>query len=201
MGCNNNVYKKGGENMEQEEIKKPRGWALTKLKPAGDPYSDWVRSKRKGSASDKRKQAQKINSIPYMKEGTRKKMIYELASNPAIDRMYIQTMLQKLADMNLDTKEFMEFLKVSITFFSKKFGEEIRMGPSVAFEEQLKEWRRRKQSERVVEYKHLEASHKEWIKEFGEKQADAMKYAILYKYNDGAKEVEQGKKEIEKALN
>ncbi len=39
---------------------------LTPLKPKGDPYSDAVRSKRKGSSSDKRKRAQKISAIKRM---------------------------------------------------------------------------------------------------------------------------------------
>jgi hypothetical protein len=74
--------------------KLPEG--MKPLKSAGDPYSDAVRAKIKGSSSDRRKIAQKINSIPRMNEENVEKAAWELISNENLSAAHIERLILEM---------------------------------------------------------------------------------------------------------
>jgi hypothetical protein len=74
--------------------KLPKG--MKPLKPAGDSYSDSIRAKIKGSSSEKRKIAQKINSIPRMNEENVEKAAWELISNENLSAAHIERLILEM---------------------------------------------------------------------------------------------------------
>lgn len=71
---------------------------MIKLKGKGDEYSDEVRSRLKGSGSDRRKFAQKLSSIPYMKQETLEKELMQLVIDPQASAIQIRQIIQKVLD-------------------------------------------------------------------------------------------------------
>ncbi len=93
------------------------------LKGKGDKHSDDIRAKAyKVGGTPARKMAQKISSIPKMNPDNREKKILELISNPEIAAEDIRKMIEKLKDMNLDTKEYMDLIKICLDWYAKRFG-------------------------------------------------------------------------------
>ncbi len=74
---------------------------LIPLKPKGDPYSDAIRAKTKGSASNKRKIAQKISSIPRMNPDNVEKAAWELISNEELSAAHIEKLILEMLKKNL----------------------------------------------------------------------------------------------------
>ena len=74
---------------------------LIPLKPKGDPYSDAIRAKIKGSASEKRKIAQKINSIPLMNPDNVEKAAWELISNENLSAAHIERLILEMLKKDL----------------------------------------------------------------------------------------------------
>ncbi len=100
---------------------------LIKLKEKGDEYSDNVRSKLKGSSSEKRKIAQKINAIPRMSDENAEKEIVELISNPKLSAIQIQKCLQKALGRDLSDSNFIRLIQVMIQKHSAIFGQKMNM--------------------------------------------------------------------------
>lgn len=71
------------------------------LKGKGDSYSDDVRAKLKGSASNKRKIAQKISSIPRMNEENVDKAAWELISNEELSAAHIERLILEMLKKDL----------------------------------------------------------------------------------------------------
>jgi len=71
--------------------KLPKG--MIPLKPAGDPYSDAVRAKLKGSSSPKRKLAQTINAIPRMRDDTLEKKAWSLIVDESLSAYEIESLI------------------------------------------------------------------------------------------------------------
>ena len=69
-----------------------------KLKPKGDPYSDSIRAKLKGSASDKRKMAQRIAGLKRSKPETIEQKAMQLVANPKVSSLEIMRMIQVLKE-------------------------------------------------------------------------------------------------------
>lgn len=69
---------------------------LIPLKKAGDAYSDKVRSKRKGSSSDKRKIAQRISGLKRASPKTIKKRCMELIADPNASALHIMQYIQAI---------------------------------------------------------------------------------------------------------
>ena len=100
---------------------------LIPLGKKGDAYSDSIRAKAKGSASDKRKFAQKINSIPKMSDENAEKEILQLVSNPQISAIQIQKLLQQCLKRNLSDANFINLINTLIRKHSALFGNKIEM--------------------------------------------------------------------------
>lgn len=71
---------------------------LTPLKPRGDPRSDAIRAKLKGSGSDKRKLAQKINAIPRMNPANKEAAALEIVRNPEASALQIAGVIEELLE-------------------------------------------------------------------------------------------------------
>lgn len=76
---------------------------LTNLKPKGDPRSDAIRAKQKGSASDKRKMAQQLNMLKrtgptaISPENLEKKAL-AMATDPNMSALTIMRMVQLISN-------------------------------------------------------------------------------------------------------
>jgi len=71
---------------------------LRPLKPKGDAYSDAVRSKQKGSASDKRKMAQRLSRLKLTNPKNLEKKALQLASDPKATALTIMQMITVLSE-------------------------------------------------------------------------------------------------------
>ena len=71
---------------------------LVPLKPKGDPYSDAVRAKVKGTSSPKRKLATMIGSIPRMGPERLKTRAVQLMKNPEVSALNIMEFMDKLVE-------------------------------------------------------------------------------------------------------
>ena len=105
----------------------PEMIGMKSLKSKGDAYSDGVRSMIKGSSSEKRKIAQKINSIPRMSDENAEKEVVELISNPQLSAIQIQKCLQKAMSRNLSDSNFIRLIQVMIQKHSAIFGTKMNM--------------------------------------------------------------------------
>ena len=74
---------------------------LIHLKPKGDPYSDAIRAKIKGSSSMKRKIAQTISAIPKMKPETLEKKAWALIGDESLSAFEIERMILAMLKQNL----------------------------------------------------------------------------------------------------
>ena len=75
---------------------------LIPFKPKGDPRSDRLRAKQKGSASDKRKLSQQINGLKKMKPENIEKKAMELVASEELSAVTIMkylTVLLKRTDL------------------------------------------------------------------------------------------------------
>ena len=89
--------------------KLPEG--MRSLKGRGDPYSDAVRAKIKGSASNKRKLAQKISSIKRMNPDKMEKELLNIVRNPEASALQIQGVINEvLKDDTINTKTKIELI-------------------------------------------------------------------------------------------
>ena len=77
----------------------PKG--MRPLKPKGDPYSDAIRAKIKGSSSNKRKIAQKISSIPRMSEDNVEKKAWELIADESLSAKEIEMLILRMLKQDL----------------------------------------------------------------------------------------------------
>jgi len=71
---------------------------LRHLKPKGDAYSDAVRSKQKGSASDKRKLTQRILGLKRTNPKNIEKKALQLACDPKVTALTIMQMITILSE-------------------------------------------------------------------------------------------------------
>ena len=124
-------------------LPKEQGGSLTALKGKGDVYSDNVRSKCKGSASEKRKLQQKINSIPQMKDDNAEKVIMELISNPQLSAIQIQKLLQKALGRDLSDANFLQLISIMIQKHKTIFGDKIQLDGNLKIEKTQHEWKER----------------------------------------------------------
>lgn len=69
---------------------------LIHLKGKGDPYSDGIRAKLVGTASDKRKQSAVIRGLKMANPETIKKRAMELVANPNISAVEIMRLIQEM---------------------------------------------------------------------------------------------------------
>ena len=83
---------------------------LTPFKPKGDKRSDELRKKRKGSSSDKRKRAQKINAIKRMSFDT----IHDKALMMVNDEQYSAVEIQKMIQEMLKRDDLKSDLKIKL---------------------------------------------------------------------------------------
>ena len=119
------------------------GGCLTALKPKGDSYSDEVRSRCKGTASSRRKLAQKINSIPLMNDDNVDKKIMELISNPQLSAIQIQRLLQKALERDLSDANFLQLISIMIQKHKAIFGDKIQLDGNLKIEKTQHEWKER----------------------------------------------------------
>jgi len=95
------------------------------LKGNDDPRSVAIRAKLKGSGSPKRKLAQKINSIPLMKQETFDREIMELVSNPEASAKQIQTLIKQAMARDLKDSDFIQLIRTVIAKHSALFGTKV----------------------------------------------------------------------------
>jgi len=86
----------------------PKG--MHPLKGKGDPYSDAVRAKIKGSSSPKRKLAQKISSIPKMNPENLEKGLLEIVRNPEASALQIAAVIQDMLKKDLTDRTKVELI-------------------------------------------------------------------------------------------
>ncbi len=88
-------------------------------------YQEGVWAKQKGSASDKRKMAQKISSIPKMSDENADKEIMELVSNPQLSILQVQKLLQQALKRDLNDMNFIALINTVIKKHQAVFGNKI----------------------------------------------------------------------------
>ena len=110
-------------------------------KKGNEKYDASIRAKLKGSGSEKRKIAQKINSISRMNPENVNKKIYELISNPSISAEQIQRLIETALKKDLNDKDFISIINTCIKKHALLFGSKIEIDSSIAFKEQLELWR------------------------------------------------------------
>ena len=81
---------------------------MKKLKGNDDPYSKEIRSKLKGTSSDKRKIAQKINSIPSMTPENQEKALKLLINSPSVSLLQLERAFDKVNLGVLERNKYLE---------------------------------------------------------------------------------------------
>jgi len=122
---------------------------LRPLKKAGDPYSDSIRAKVKGSSSDKRKLSAKINSVKRtvnrMSDENFKKYAMEFITDPNVSATEMVRLYNEIKDdENINIKIKTELLGKLVSIHSAIHGNKLTMNGNMnvnVFEKQLEVWR------------------------------------------------------------
>jgi len=114
---------------------------LIPLKKAGDLRSDIVRKKLKGSASDKRKIAQRISGLKYANPDNIDKKLQALITNPNLSALQIQELIEIALERDLSDGNFIRLIDTAIKKHSAIFGSKMEVSSNVKFQEELNQWR------------------------------------------------------------
>ena len=90
--------------------------------PGNEEYDKRVRAKLKGSASQKRKNTQKLLGIKKAKPENVDKKILALATNPNMSSLEIVKMLEYVKDMDIKPETYIQLINTSIKAHSAIFG-------------------------------------------------------------------------------
>jgi len=150
-------------------------------KLGNEEYDAEVRSKLKGSSSEKRHFAQKLRRL---RENPSKSTedIYNLISNPNASASQIQEMIKTASEMELKPFEFIQLINTAIRKHSAIFGNKIQLDANINVKSIQMEVNLNRMAERYAESQIIEQFVEKWKTEFGEKQAEEMKNALEYKY-------------------
>lgn len=91
-------------------LNNPEMKGMIPLKDNNDPYSVEIRSKIKGSASQRRKDAQLISAIPRMNPETIEKMALELVADPNASAITIMKVMTEL----INKPDLSDILKINL---------------------------------------------------------------------------------------
>ena len=118
------------------------GGRIYPLKGKGDPYSDAVRAKTKGSGSDKRKLAMKIvNFSRIKKEDKLMRRYLELTKDPTLSMLNIIKLQEDLLNANLNDRNKISLMKAMVDTYRAFFiGNKISVSADIDFNEQLVKW-------------------------------------------------------------
>ena len=148
---------------------------LIPLKGKGDPYSDGVRAKIKGSSSEKRKRAQRVSSIKLMKPETIEKRCLELATNPQTTALEIMKMIIALKEKGgLKPQTEIQLIRSLSDAYRTVFGNKVELSGQLKFEDALVKWREERHcilaSATILIDKAKAGKSAEWEKKFGREQ-------------------------------
>ena len=119
---------------------------LIHLKPKGDPRSDAIRAKQKGTPSQKRKIAQQINGLKRCKPENIPDKMYKILTNPMASMRQIQTLIEQMLVRNdLKNPERIALIRTCIDRHKTIFGETIHVNPAELMAEHIEKWRKVRQ--------------------------------------------------------
>lgn len=129
---------------------------LKPLKKAGDPYSDSVRAKTKGSSSNKRKMAMRINALNRTNFENREKNIIEIVNNPQFSSIELVRMLEHIKDLDLSPKMLIMLFDKMIRMHTAIHGSKINQKHSLDLAGKLNAWREENKEYFEIEEKRVQ---------------------------------------------
>lgn len=156
------------------------------MKPlsSNDKYSDDVRSKIKGSSSDKRKFAQKLSGLKNCNPENFEKYAFDLISNSSLTAFELIRIYKEIIDdENLNTKLRIELLGKMVGVYSALHGSKIQLDANINIKSLNIEVNLSRMAEQYAERMILKRFVEKWKTEFGEEQAVQMQECLEYKYH------------------